>query len=32
MKLLVLHLGPSVPPVEMAGFLMGGSLESVAAI
>lgn len=32
MNLLVLRLGPSASPVEMAIFLMGGPLGSVAAI
>ena len=32
MNLLVLRLGPSASPVEMAGFLTGGPLGSVAAI
>ena len=32
MNLLVLRFGPSASPVEMAGFLMGGPLGSVAAI
>lgn len=32
MNLLVLRLGPSASTAEMAVFLMGGSLGSVAAI
>lgn len=32
MNLLVLRLGPSASPAEMAVFLMGGPLGSVAAI
>lgn len=32
MNLLVLRLGPSASPAEMATFLMGGPLGSVAAI
>lgn len=32
MNLLVLRLGPSASPAEMAIFLMGGPLGSVAAI
>jgi hypothetical protein len=32
MNLLVLRLGPSASPVEMAAFLMGGPLGIVAAI
>lgn len=32
MNLLVLRLGPGASPVEMAAFLTGGPLGSVAAI
>lgn len=32
MNLLVLRLGPSASPLEMAAFLTGGPLGSVAAI
>jgi hypothetical protein len=32
MNLLVLRLAPSASPVEMAAFLIGGPLGSVAAI
>ncbi len=32
MNLLVLRLGPSASPLEMAAFLVGGPLGSVAAI
>lgn len=32
LNLLVLRLGPSAAPLEMAAFLMGGPLGSIAAI
>ncbi len=32
MNLLVLRLGPSASPAEMAAFLIGGPLGSIAAI